>query len=295
MIDGQEQERFRVSVQKAIVIGRDVQVKRMLEQVLDDRGWMIENAADNSAALALVEASKYDLVITCETTSGQEDIQLLRAIRRVHPHTRVVILTSTSDSAAVISAIREHAFGYFSSPYSIESLASVVEHAIEEPCLDDGIEILSATPQWIRLLVRCDLNAAERLLHFFSELIDLPEPENEAVATAFRELLMNALEHGGELDPEKCVEISYLRTRRAVACKIRDPGVGFSMQEIPQSALLNPPDDPLRHMTYREAHNLRPGGFGVLLARNSVDELLYNEHGNEVVLVKYLDPVKDAT
>jgi anti-sigma regulatory factor (Ser/Thr protein kinase)/ActR/RegA family two-component response regulator len=295
MIDGQEQERFRVSVQKAIVIGRDVQVKRMLEQVLDDRGWMIENAADNSAALALVEASKYDLVITCETTSGQEDIQLLRAIRRVHPHTRVVILTSTSDSAAVISAIREHAFGYFSSPYSIESLASVVEHAIEEPCLDDGIEILSATPQWIRLLVRCDLNAAERLLHFFSELIDLPEPENEAVATAFRELLMNAIEHGGELDPEKCVEISYLRTRRAVACKIRDPGVGFSMQEIPHSALLNPPDDPLRHMTYREAHNLRPGGFGVLLARNSVDELLYNEHGNEVVLVKYLDPVKDAT
>jgi anti-sigma regulatory factor (Ser/Thr protein kinase) len=34
---------------------------------------------------------------------------------------------------------------------------------------------------------------------------------------------------------------------------------------------------------------LRPGGFGVLLARNSVDELIYNEKGNEVVLVKYVD------
>jgi anti-sigma regulatory factor (Ser/Thr protein kinase) len=52
---------------------------------------------------------------------------------------------------------------------------------------------------------------------------------------------------------------------------------------------MNPPDEPLRHLTYREAENLRPGGFGVLLVKNSIDELLYNEKGNEVVLVKYID------
>jgi anti-sigma regulatory factor (Ser/Thr protein kinase) len=52
---------------------------------------------------------------------------------------------------------------------------------------------------------------------------------------------------------------------------------------------MNPADDPLRHLSYREAENLRPGGFGVLLAKNSIDELLYSEQGNEVVLVKYLD------
>jgi anti-sigma regulatory factor (Ser/Thr protein kinase) len=43
-------------------------------------------------------------------------------------------------------------------------------------------------------------------------------------------------------------------------------------------------------MSYREAENLRPGGFGVLLVKNSIDELLYNEQGNELVLVKYIDP-----
>ena len=54
---------------------------------------------------------------------------------------------------------------------------------------------------------------------------------------------------------------------------------------------MNPPDDPLRHLTYREAENLRPGGFGMLLAKNSIDELLYNEQGNEVVLVKYVGTI----
>jgi anti-sigma regulatory factor (Ser/Thr protein kinase) len=51
---------------------------------------------------------------------------------------------------------------------------------------------------------------------------------------------------------------------------------------------MNPPHDPLRHVHFREAQNLRPGGFGVLLARNSVDELIYNEQGNDVLLIKYV-------
>lgn len=37
--------------------------------------------------------------------------------------------------------------------------------------------------------------------------------------------------------------------------------------------------------------NLLPGGYGLLLAREMVDELVYNEQGNEVILIKYIDPV----
>jgi anti-sigma regulatory factor (Ser/Thr protein kinase) len=40
---------------------------------------------------------------------------------------------------------------------------------------------------------------------------------------------------------------------------------------------------------------MRPGGYGVLLARHLVDELLYNEQGNEVMLVKYLDQPRPWT
>jgi anti-sigma regulatory factor (Ser/Thr protein kinase) len=34
---------------------------------------------------------------------------------------------------------------------------------------------------------------------------------------------------------------------------------------------------------------LRPGGLGLALTRAMVDDLIYNERRNEVVLVKYLD------
>lgn len=251
---------------KAILVSKDPQIKAMVLRILGSMQWTIQDARDNAAALELVEAGRYDLIITSEQTSGGEDVELLCKIRRVRPHTRVIILADETTPADVVSAMREHAFGYFST--SRDALALIVQHAVEEPCWDDGIEI--------------------------SEMIDLPLAEKESVATAFRELLMNAIEHGGKFDPEKYVEISYVRTHRAVACRIKDPGEGFSLKEIPHAAIMNPPENPLRHLTYREAENLRPGGFGVLLVKNSIDELLYNEKGNEVVLVKYIDTVARA-
>ena len=51
-------------------------------------------------------------------------------------------------------------------------------------------------------------------------------------------------------------------------------------------------DDPLRRVALREELGMRPGGFGVLLAQQLVDELIYGQDGNEVLLIKYLDSAK---
>lgn len=74
-----------------------------------------------------------------------------------------------------------------------------------------------------------------------------------------------------------------------VKCRISDPGEGFTLDEIPHAAIANPADDPVRHVEFRNAQGMRPGGFGVLLAQRLVDQLIYNQQGNEVVLIKYLD------
>ena len=98
------------------------------------------------------------------------------------------------------------------------------------------------------------------------------------------------MEYGGNFDPSQHVEISFIRARRVVACRVKDPGQGFSLEELRHAAINNPADDLLRHVAVREARGLRPGGFGLLLAKKLVDELIYSEQGNEVLLVKYVDP-----
>ena len=117
---------------------------------------------------------------------------------------------------------------------------------------------------------------------------DLPPEVWEDVAAAFRELLLNAIEHGGKSDARKRVKVSLLHTAQALVVHLQDPGRGFSLESLEHSALNNPEDEPTRHVEVRAEKGQRPGGFGILMARNLVDELLYNERGNEVVYVKYL-------
>jgi len=277
------------AVRTALVVGGDSQIEARLWEILQPGDWAIQHTSDNASALAMVQSKNFDLILTSEKTSGREDIELLRKMRRIRPHTRLIILADESTPADVITSMRERAFSYFSKPFSSDALAVMIRHAIEEPCWDDGIDVVSATPEWIRIRARCDLRTADRVLQFFDEIAELPDPERTAVGTAFREMLMNAIEHGGRLDPRQQVEVSYVRARHMVTCRISDPGKGFTLDEIPHAAIANPADDPVHHLGYRDAHGMRPGGFGVLLAQRLVDELIYSEHGNDVQLIKYLD------
>lgn len=284
-----------IPLRSALIVDAVSQVSAALCGVLSREEWNIVHAPDNRSALRLVEARPFDLIITGTESTGKEDIDLLRKIRRVRPHVRLIILTDESTPADVVAAIRERAFSYFSTPFSTASFAEMVRSASTAPLWDDGIELVSATPEWISIIARCDKKTADRLVQFFQEISDLPLSEKEDVATAFREMLLNAIEHGGNFDPEQYVEVAYVRTSKLVMCRIKDPGQGFSLDEIHHAAVNNPSYDPIRHILFREARGLRPGGYGVLLTKHLVDELLYSEKGNEVLLIKYLHPLGDAT
>jgi anti-sigma regulatory factor (Ser/Thr protein kinase)/ActR/RegA family two-component response regulator len=275
----------------ALLIGEDAEVESALTGILNPEGWRMQKASNNDAAFELVKSAPFDLVITGRHTTGREDVAFLRRIRGVRPHTRMIILADESAAADVIASMREHAFGYLSKSFSMESLGEIVQMALDSPAWDDGIEIVSATPQWIKLHVRCARQTADRVLYFMGEVaeLDLPDDERRDVGTAFREMLLNAMEHGGQFDPTQYVEISYVRTSHMVMCRIKDPGQGFTLEEIRHAAVGNPPEDPTAHISIREEQGMRPGGFGVMLAKHLVDDLVYNEKGNEVLLVKYLD------
>jgi anti-sigma regulatory factor (Ser/Thr protein kinase) len=84
------------------------------------------------------------------------------------------------------------------------------------------------------------------------------------------------------------VRISYIRTKRLLMYRLDDPGPGFKIEELKHAAISNPENDPMAHTVEREARGLRPGGLGLMLTQQLVDELFYNETRNSVVLIKYL-------
>jgi anti-sigma regulatory factor (Ser/Thr protein kinase)/ActR/RegA family two-component response regulator len=274
----------------ALVVGSASKVAPAVRRVLP--GWKIVRAINNNSALKMLELRAYDLVLTGEESSGKQDVDLLRRIRIVRPHVRLIIITRESTPADAIAAMRERAFSYFSEPYSMATFEQMLFLATTGPIWDEGLEVLSATPEFINLIARCDQKTADRLVQFIHEVADLPLKERDAVGLAFREMLMNAIEHGAHFDATQHVSICYIRARHMVLCKVKDPGQGFSLQEVRHAAIANPPSNPIHHTAVRQQQGLRPGGFGILLTKNIIDELIYSETGNEVALIKYLKPLE---
>ena len=143
-----------------------------------------------------------------------------------------------------------------------------------------------------RILVRVNsrIITAERLLSFAKELsAQLPEDAKQDILQALREILLNAMEHGTAFNPDQSIGVTAIRTARAMVFRVRDPGAGFRQESLSHAAYANSSDDPTAHIRQRQQEGMRPGGYGLLLASGTVDELIYNEIGNEAILIKYLD------
>ena len=154
----------------------------------------------------------------------------------------------------------------------------------------ESIEVVSATPNWVELLISSTREAAEMAQDFVAKLeADLPHELINSIRQALRELLLNAVEWGGKLDPNQKVRIARLRYPRMLLYFVADPGAGFSFEGLAHAAVHQTSAEAIARVAIvRDELGMRPGGFGIAMARAIADELLYNEAQNEVVLIKYL-------
>ena len=68
------------------------EIDQQLEELFDRDVWKLSYAHENATALELATAEAFDLIVTSARTTGGEDVELLRRLRMVRPHTRLIIL-----------------------------------------------------------------------------------------------------------------------------------------------------------------------------------------------------------
>ena len=240
------------------------------------------------ALLRLVMKSFGVVITNCESTI-EEDLALLTEMRAIRPGVKCIMLARESTPDETIAALRARVFACFTPPFDAAEIAHLAREAASDSQWRDDIQVLSAKPGWVSVRVNCRLLSAERLLTFAKELgARLPQDTRQEVMLALREILLNAMEHGAAFNPEQVVEVTAIRTARSFVFYVHDPGAGFRRELITHAAIANP-TDPAAHIALREEAGMRPGGYGLLLAAGTVDELIYSEIGNEVLLIKYVE------
>ena len=231
-------------------------------------------------------------------------------MRLIRPGIKCLVLAPHSTPQEIIAALRARVFACFTAPFDAQAIADIAREAASGGLTDDDIHLISARPGWVTVRANCSLLTAERLMSFARELSSqMQDDMRDAILVSFREIVLNAMEHGAAFNPEQMIEVTAVRTRRSFVFYVRDPGSGFSEEPPGTDRIVDPADglianlaaddltDDLTnstdnlsvHIRRREEKGLPPGGFGLLLARGAVDELLYNEIGNEVLLIKYID------
>ncbi len=272
-----------------LVVDDEDATRSGLKELLVREGMTVDDAGNGATALQKLETHDFGVILLDVQMPGIGGLDVLARCSEKQTPSKIIVMTGFDTPETVVAALRAHAYDFISKPIATQRLVETVRDALAVGKNPVPIEVLSARPDWVELLVPCTREAADRIQRFVQRLeTDLPDAVRDSVGLAFRELLLNGVEWGGQLNPAQKVRVACIRTPRLLIYRIADPGQGFSFDDLPHAQA---PDasDATAHVLVRQERGLRPGGFGIVLIRSIADELIYNERQNEVLFVKYLE------
>jgi DNA-binding response OmpR family regulator len=243
---------------------------------------------EGNQALSWVRQHKPELILLDVFLPGMDGFEICETLKldRETNLIPIIMITVLSGEEDKVHGLKVGANRYLTKPFTAESLNQAIQDAFvwQEELKRHGTE------GEIRFQLLSDTKFLEELNHLLASLFlfsGLTQPQVKQLTTAVRELGTNAIEWGHQKQAERIVTVDYHIDPEKITITIRDTGPGFDPKNMPHAAH---PDDPIGHMMVRETLGLREGGFGILMSRGLVDDLKYNETGNEVRLIKYFPP-----
>jgi DNA-binding response OmpR family regulator len=204
--------------------------------------------------------------------------------------TPVVMLTALSDTENRLKGFRVGANAYVTKPYGMQELFDAIASA---RAWRADIELENMHGE-IHVELNSEVTLLQDLNDFLMSLCKSTPLENDQVMQlrqAVMEIAQNAIEWGNLHQSDRLVNITYRIFDERIEIVVRDQGSGFDLNNLPHAAI---PDDPFSHLDVRDKLGLRAGGFGLMICKGMVDELRYNDTGNEVTLIKQFNPQEPA-
>ena len=170
--------------------------QRALCEILVDQGYDVVGCTDPQEALAQLDASTFELLLTDLQMPGMDGIELTRRAQAVAPDMVIVLMTAHGSIGSVVDAMKNGAIDYVQKPFRISGIVPAVERALEVQRLRVNNRRLEAeVSQQVKELVAVnqELDAfAARLAH------DLRGP-----LVNMRSILAMTLQDlGDQLDPQ---------------------------------------------------------------------------------------------
>src|SRR5262245_48949238 len=273
---------------KALVVEDEKELGMLLAEHLRRWGYEPTVLNEGKPVIPWVHANQPSLILLdllLPDTDGFSICENLKLDRETNL-IPIIMVTALSGQEDKFKGLQVGANRYITKPFTADDLQKAIQDAFawQEDLKRRGTE------GEIRFQLQSDMEFLDELNHLLGSLFlfsGLTQTQVKQLTTAVRELGTNAIEWGHQKQIERIMTVDYHIDPKKVTIRIKDTGPGFDPDNMPHAAQ---PDDPVGHMMVREALGMREGGFGILMSRGLVDEMDYNEAGNEVKLVKYFPP-----
>jgi two-component system OmpR family response regulator len=270
---------------KALVVEDEPETGQLLAEILRRRGYDPTVMTEGKPAVPWTQENRPELILLdlmlpdidgydiCETLKLERDTNLIP----------IIMVTARDTPKDKVHGLQVGANHYLTKPFTVEQLTQAIDRAL---AWRHDLEH-SGTEGEIHFRLQSDTEYLDELNHLLGSLFlfsGVLEDQVRQLITAVRELGTNAIEWGHKKEIDLIVTVTYRIDPEKVTIVIKDTGPGFDRGKLLHAAKA---EDPVSHMMVRETLGMREGGFGILMAEGLVDDLQYNEAGNEVRLIKY--------
>ncbi|MCX8043369.1 MAG: response regulator [Desulfobacterota bacterium] len=261
-----------------LIVDDDRDVLHTLSEILAELRVNPVTAADGVEALEKIKTRKIDLIITDLMMPNLDGFELINRVRQVNANIPIAVISGHGEVKNVVTALSRGAFNFITKPFTIKEIEQVVKRGLRLREFSLGTHRLL---EGIRNTTEMEIPNYPHLIPSAALYIirecQWRGIEDEAllsnISICVDELLQNALIHGNDLDESKKIMVRLFFDHERFSMQVEDEGKGFDYH-----AIMN---------TFRDDVQSLPTKRGLFIVNYLMDELSFNQKGNQVTMVKY--------
>ncbi len=125
---------------RVLVVDDEAPVRRLVCDVLGERGYQTHSCESGEQALAALAAQKFDAIISDLRMSGLSGLDLLKEVAARHRHTAFIMITGVDETRVGIEAMKQGAADYLVKPFDMQALGHSLDRALDIRHLELEVE-----------------------------------------------------------------------------------------------------------------------------------------------------------
>ena len=117
------------TAERILLVDDEASVREFLSIMLEDEGYLVEQAASGEEGVSKLKKTEFDLILTDLKMSGVSGMDLLREAKKYRPSTQVIVMTAFGTTETAVEGMKLGAFDYLLKPADFEDLKKILDRA----------------------------------------------------------------------------------------------------------------------------------------------------------------------